>query len=120
MEGICSQEEFEKYKIQHNKDILNRPSNLSDLSIEEQAKWADPITKKYVLDEKFIELMTSQLENGHLYGLAYYFNLTSVSNAAYLALHSNYKEKFLKIHSDVLEEYRADEDGSSSGICIIL
>lgn len=111
MEGICSQEEFEKYKIQHNKDILNRPSNLSDLSIEEQAKWADPITKKYATDHEF------SLRN--LYGFPIIsdeknyergcseLNRTSIANLAYMVLHSPMKTGYQSIYDESLKMFQS-------------
>ncbi len=99
MEGVFTVEEFQKASIQHFHDIQNRPENIMDLPIDEQAKWADPITKKYATNIKYV---THRLnEPSQLY-----LDVSDVCGAAYMALNSEYTSRFKQIHKNLLREYK--------------
>ncbi len=104
MEGVFTAEEFQKSSIQHFHDIQNRPNNLVNLPIDEQAKWADPITKKYATNIKFVMQCLQECED-----ISSNLNMTSVCNVAYLAIHSEYTSRFKQMHKNVLAEYKRQE-----------
>ncbi len=106
-----SQKEFEIASLDHSKFIPNIPQNIAFLTLEEQAKWADPITKKYATDHEF------SLRN--LYGFPIIsdeknyergcseLNRTSIANLAYMVLHSPMKTGYQSIYDESLKMFQS-------------
>ena len=84
-------------------DETKKMEKIFDITIEEQSKYADIVTRTNAIDEGFAK---SQLHNGSTYCYdSRANNPTSIGNVAWMALHapSQYKKDWVKM--DFSEKY---------------
>jgi len=113
---MISNREFAKETINFVSTLKRRPVNFLSLSMSEQSEYADPITKKYATNEKFIIEQLNNINMSDLYKNASRLNETSIANIAYLAIHSDYKEDCEKLYHIILREYT---DYNNKNVCIL-
>lgn len=106
-----TEEEFHFASLEHAKIIPFIPQNISMLTIEEQAQFADPITKKYATNSTFS--LRNLLGHKIIYNEKYYeqacseINRTSIANLAYMTLHSPMKTGYQKIYDISLKMFQS-------------
>jgi hypothetical protein len=100
--------------MEHMDTIKRMPPIFKDLSMVDQATYADPITKKYALVREFAlrGLIGFPVPNENLplprmcKPLKTEINRTSIANLAYMAIHSEFKDGYKKIYDMLVPKWR--------------
>lgn len=84
--------ELFELSMQHNREVLTRLNcdvyYVASLDIDDQVKYADPVTRKYINNKKFYN-MDSSIESESDYANV---NATGLGNLAYIILHCKDKD----------------------------